>query len=140
MGSRGPIPKRVGDRLGHMTRAEKSAVTAVDVSGPVEIPQADEAWHPIALDWYRSLAESGQRKHMEPSDWAAARYVAEVMTKNLAAAKFSAQLFASVWTAMGDLLTTEGERRRVKMEINRKPPKPDGESAKVSNLDDYRNL
>lgn len=140
MGSRGPIPKRTGDRLGHMTRAEKAAVTTVEVSGPVEVPPASESWHELARDWYVSLSASGQRRHMEPSDWQAARYVAEVMSKNLRASRFSAQLFAAIWTAMGDLLTTEGERRRVKLEINRKPAKPGGEPAKVARLDDYRDL
>ncbi len=140
MGTRGPIPKRMDARLGHVTKGEKAAVTSVDVTGPVEIPPAAESWNELARDWYLSLAKSGQAKHFEPSDWAAARYVAEVMTRNLDAGRFSAQLFAAVWQAMGDLLTTEGERRRVKLEINRKPAKPDGEPAKVSRLDDYRNL
>ncbi len=140
MGTHGPVPKRTADRLGHMTKAEKNAVTSVDVAGPVEIPPAEESWHPLAKDWYQSLAVSGQRAHMEPSDWAAARYVAEVMTRNLESGRFSSQLFAAVWTAMGDLLTTEGERRRVKLEINRKPAKPEGEDAKVTRLDDYRDL
>ncbi|MEU6204581.1 hypothetical protein ABZ814_13450 [Micromonospora musae] len=109
------------------------------MSGKVAVPPADEAWHELARQWYDSLASSGQAQFFEPSDWAAARYVAEVMTRNLEGARFSSQLFAAVWTAMGDLLTTEGERRRVKLEINRKPPKPEG-GGKVANLDDYRSL
>ena len=139
MGVRGPIPKRSDQRLGHVTKAEKSAVTQATVVGKVAVPPADGTWHDLAREWYESLAASGQAQFFEPSDWAAARYVAEVMTRNLESGRFSSQLFAAVWTAMGDLLTTEGERRRVKLEINRKPPKPES-GGKVANLDDYRNL
>jgi hypothetical protein len=139
MGVRGPVPKRTAQRLGHMTKAEKAAVTSVTMSGRVEVPPADPDWHELARSWYESLAVSGQAQFFEPSDWAAARYVAEVMTTNLQAGRFSSQLFAAVWQAMGDLLTTEGERRRVKLEIDRKPPKPEGQG-KVARLDDYRNL
>lgn len=139
MGARGPIPKRSDQRLGHVTKAEKAAVTQVTVVGSVEVPPADESWHQIAKDWYRSLAESGQAQHYEPSDWQAARLLAHELTRALRQ-KVSATLFSALWTAMGDLLTTEGERRRVKMEINRKPPKPEGDAAKVTRLDDYRNL
>ncbi len=127
-------------RLGHVTKGEKNAITSINVTGPVAVPPVNPSWHELARDWYESLSTSGQARHFEPSDWAAARYVAEVMTQNLNASRFSAQLFAAVWQAMGDLLTTEGERRRVKLEINRKPPKPDGGPGKVARLDDYRAL
>lgn len=139
MGVRGPVPKRVNERLGHITKAERDSVASVDMVGEVEVPPVDESWHELAREWYVSLSTSGQAQFFEPSDWAAARYVAEVMTRNLEAGRFSSQLFAAVWTAMGDLLTTEGERRRVKLEVNRKPPKPEG-GGKVASLDDYRNL
>jgi len=138
VGVRGPVPKRTENRLGHMTKAEKAAVTSVEMAGKVEIPPADKTWHQIAVDWYESLAESGQAKFYEPSDWQAARLLAHELSRALRQ-KVSATLFAAIWTAMGDLLTTEGERRRVKMEINRKPAKPES-SAKVANLDDYRAL
>lgn len=136
--TRGPVPKRSTERR---RRNKESQVETVELSGlgPVKAPPADENWHPIALDWYRSLADSGQSKFYEPSDWQAARYVAEVMTKNLRAKRFSAQLMASVWAAMTDLLTTEADRRRVRMEIER----GDGEGEKkppagVTAIGDYR--
>jgi hypothetical protein len=136
MGTRGPIPKRQAEQMGHRTKAEKSAVETVAASGQVAIPSADPNWHDIAVDWFDSLKASGQAQFFEPSDWAAARYVAEVMTKNLNAGKFSAQLFASVWTAMSELLTTEGARRRVRVEVHRQsePEIPEG----VAAIDAYR--
>ncbi|MGW4114812.1 phage terminase small subunit [Actinosynnema sp. NPDC004786] len=140
MGARGPIGKRSEARAGHRTKAEQAETEQVVVenAGPVEMPAPMAGWHRIAKDWYLSLHTSGQGRFMEPSDWQAATFVAEYMTKLLADEKFNARGFASIWSAMNDLLTTEGARRRVKLEINRRTP---GEAhPDVPNLDDYRDL
>src|SRR5688572_8527359 len=112
MGTRGPAPKRIQERLGHISKATKAEVSTVVRQGPVRVPAADKNWHPIALRWYRSLKDSGESEWYEPSDWAAAQYVAQAMSKNLSDQKFSAVLFSSVWSAMESLLTTEAARRR----------------------------
>ena len=137
MGVRGPVPKRTSERLGHLTKAERASSATVDVAGPVIVPPPDETWHPLASEWYLSLAESGQKKFFEPSDWAAARLVAFEMTRMLADAPSPTQ-FKAIWTAMGELLTTEGARRRVKVEISRKPLA--AAPASVANLADFRDL
>lgn len=139
MGVRGPIGKRSTAQAGHRTKAEKAEVETVAVSDdPVEMPEPNPEWHPIARDWYVSLSQSGQARFMEPSDWAGARYVAEAVSQNLKGDKFSAMLFSSVWSAMNDLLTTEGARRRVKLEIDR-GGQADETPAGVAVLNDYRN-
>jgi hypothetical protein len=122
MGARGPVGKRTEERMGHRSKAERAGVgTKVTVDAPlVKQPPPDNGWHPIAHSWYTSLAASGQCRFFEPSDWTAARLLAEVMTRNLASEnRFSSQLFAAVWAGMNDLLTTEGSRRRVKLELER---------------------
>ena len=138
MGVRGPVPKRTSQRLGHLTKAEKAASTVVDVAGAVPVPTADPAWHPTATAWYASLSESGQVKQMEPSDWAAALVVAGELTRMLKDDFPNAAMFRAVWSAMNDLMTTEGARRRLKVEINRRPlsaaPSP------VAQIDDFRDL
>jgi hypothetical protein len=73
----------------------------------------------------------------EPSDWATAQYVAEAMSRGLESPRFSAQLFAAVSSAMTELLTTEGARRRARLEIERGPVQ-DKEPAAVTALSDYR--
>ncbi|MFJ4701966.1 hypothetical protein ACIP5N_27775 [Streptomyces sp. NPDC088768] len=83
-------------------------------------PPADEAWHPIARRWYDSLTVSGQSFFFEPSDWAQAAYVAEAMSRNLAQGqRLSGQLFAAVIAAASELLTTEGARRRLRIELSK---------------------
>lgn len=123
MGTRGPVPKRTSQRLGHLTKAEKSESTTVKASGPVKIPDPDPLWHPLARDWYVSLGESAYHKLMEPSDWAAARLVAGEVTRMLELPP-NAALFGKVWAAMGELMTTEGARRRLKVEVERRQLSP----------------
>jgi len=133
--TRGPVPKRSSERR---RRNKDSQVESVKpLRERVDQPPAEDRWHPIARDWYESLAESGQAQFFEPSDWQYARVVADALSRNLKQrAKFSAVLFASVTSAMNDLLTTEGARRRVRLEIERAGI---GETpASVTAIADYR--
>jgi hypothetical protein len=136
VGKRGPVPKRSSER--RRRNKESKTQTAPAQSGAVvKRPPVSSHWHPIAKSWFKALDDSGQSQFFEPSDWQAARYVAEFMTRHLKGNRPSAQLFAAIWAAMTDLLTTEGARRRVRLEIERdsgeeKPP------AGVTALADYR--
>jgi hypothetical protein len=131
------VPKRVSQRLGHLTKAEKAAATVLKAAGAVDIPPLDESWHDLAKDWYRSLSESAQKTLMEPSDWSAARLLAGEITRMLNGDPNAAML-GKVWAAMGDLMTTEGARRRLKVEVERRPVS--AAPAAVAQLDDYRSL
>src|SRR5690554_6789972 len=100
----GPLPKRSSERR---RRNKVPGETTVYRSGRVRVPALPkDGVHPIARRWYNSLRQSGQSEYFEPSDWAAAQYVAHAMSKNLEG-KFSSMLFSAVWTAMDSLLTTE---------------------------------
>jgi len=135
--TRGPIPKRSDQRRRRNTTEPTARV--VPPAAPVPQPPLGFPAHPVAEAWYRSLADSGQAKHYEPSDWAAARLVAFDLTRHLNARRVSAQMLAALWTAMGDLLTTEAARRRVRMEIDRNGDGvTDAERARLARLDDYR--
>lgn len=135
MGARGPVGKRKQDRLGNVTKAELESVTHARGADVVEVPAPDPEWHEIARDWFASLAQSGQSRFYEPSDWQRARYVAEAMSRNLNAGRFSAQLFAAVISSAGELLDTEGARRRLRLELERGKVDDAGD---VFSLDDYR--
>lgn len=143
MGARGPIGKRSEERMGHRAKSEKDSITKAPSGPPAEVPdlpEPDEMWHPIARDWYLSLRESGQAAFYEPSDWAMARYVAELMSRGLDSDRApNGQYVAALNSAMSSLLTTEGDRRRARMELERK--KPAGpQLASVSPLDSYRDI
>jgi hypothetical protein len=155
VGTRGPIPKRVDERLGHETKAELAAVTKAPAARKVPVPAADPEWHPVALRWYRSLKRSGQARFYEPSDWSAAYLVAESMSrdlgeqfvgfrgigKDLTEAVFEkipikgASLGAYL-KAFAVLGVSEGDRRRMQIELQR--PQPAEQDGTVVQLDDWR--
>lgn len=130
----GPIPKRDAERR----RRNKPQVPTSTAAGAadVEVPAADPSWHPIALRWYESLAQSGQSHWYEPSDWWTAQYIATAMSRNLAqGGKMSSVMFSAVLSGMTELLTTEGARRRARVELEKAEPEAD---PSVTALDDYR--
>ncbi|MFG3046234.1 hypothetical protein ACGFZR_15060 [Streptomyces sp. NPDC048241] len=142
MGTRGPIPKRTEERRRTNKDDGPGLITAAS-GAPTDLPDlpdADPLWHPIAADWYLSLRESGQAAFYQPSDWAVARYAADLMSKVLMSERGpNGQLVAALNSVMSSLLTTEGDRRRARMELERK--KPAGpQLASVSPLDSYRDI
>lgn len=141
MGARGPIGKRSEERMGHRSKEEKGSVTKAPSGAPddlPDLPDPDPLWHPIASDWYLSLRESGQAAFYQPSDWAVARYAADLMSRVLLSERGpNGQLVAALNSVMASLLTTEGDRRRARMELERRKPSS-AASATVTALDDYR--
>ncbi|MGL4300279.1 MAG: hypothetical protein ACRCW4_14520 [Candidatus Neomicrothrix subdominans] len=100
------------------------------------VPAADDGWHPVARIWYDSLGRSGQSQFYTSSDWATAYLLAESMSRELhpqpivvgrgpdaviemhAVPPKGASLAA--WLkGMAALMTTEGERRRARLELER---------------------
>jgi hypothetical protein len=135
MGARGPVPKRSTERRRRNKEAKPEQVQPLVAS--VAAPKPNARWHPLAKDWFVSLGESGQARFFEPSDWQAARYVAEMLSRQLREKRPSAQFFQSIWSAMSDLLTTEAARRRVRIEVDRDHGDPE-QPAGVTALADYR--
>lgn len=132
MGTRGPVPKRTEQR--RRTNKPKVATITGPTTSLVEAPAADEAWHPIAKRWYESLQASAQKQWYEPSDWATAYLVAESISRDLRpqvvgitergevvteVIPLKGSSLAAYLRAMGNLLTTEGDRRRASVELQR---------------------
>ncbi|MDT0267988.1 hypothetical protein RM844_17040 [Streptomyces sp. DSM 44915] len=134
----GPVPKRSDQRRRRNASDGPEVVKAPGGAAP-DIPPADESWHPIAARWYASLRESGQSQFYEASDWAMAVYIAEAMSRNLAAGRFSAQLLQTVLSGMTDLLTSEGARRRARVELERNNSADDAQEAeRMALMNSYR--
>lgn len=138
MGSRGPVGKRSDQKLGHRAKSETENVTKAPAAPTVSPLEPDEEWHPVARQWFDSLAASGQSRFYEPSDWATAYLIAESMTRDLkpqfvgfaqtgrdtTEAEFQTiplkgASLAAYLKAMGNLLVTEGDRRRAQLELQR---------------------
>ena len=117
-GSGGPPPKRSDQRV----RRNKDVVDieTIRIEDPVDVPELGfEDPHPMIADFWKSLTLSGQNINYEPSDWQFARWTLHWMDQLMKSEKPSAMMLQTVNSALSDLLVTEGERRRVRMEIER---------------------
>lgn len=92
----------------------------------------------MARDWFASLAESGQSRFYEASDWQTARIWAEVLSRQLSSEKLSAVMVQAWAGSAAELLTTEGARRRAQLELQRGTLIDEDEDASVTALDRYR--
>ena len=92
----------------------------------------------ISRRWYESLHTSGQSQFYQDSDWRFAEFVVAGMDAFLE--KPSAGMFSAVVSAQSQLLTTEGERRRSRLELEAAAASGGAEEdgADVSELDQYR--
>jgi len=142
----GPVPRRSADLA--RPRERKGGDVVPVTKGqlrPVRIPAADKDWHPIAKRLYNSLKKSGQADFYQQSDWALAWSICEDLSYYKTPltnrdgeqySKRSGQMLQTIYTAMERLLVTEGDRRRVRIELS--APEEEGESAAVLAIADYR--
>lgn len=110
-----------------------------DEQAEVELDEPTPEWHPVAEGWYLALARSGQAIFYEPSDWATAYLVAgqislalEPRPVQIGVDGEGAPIFRTMVMPMpgatlnailkagSSLMTTEGDRRRLRMELERK--------------------
>lgn len=132
-GPRGQVPKHSSQRR---RRNADSIPQKVAVRGAaVTQPPLRDGLHPLAVGWYTALAESGQSRFYEPSDWAHAQVVAEAIDAFVTERR--ANMLGAIMSASSNLLVTEGDRRRLRLELTRTVADPDEEAA-VASLDDYR--
>ena len=118
----GPVPKRSEERI--RRNKPEFEITKINADGVVEQPELGLSDpHPITADFWESLADSGQAKFYEPSDWQFARFTLHFADQLLKSSRPSAQMLQGVNSALSDLLVSEGARRRVRMEVERQKTK-----------------
>lgn len=145
--------------------AGKAAKTATrGVLKPVHRPAPDPEWGKVAKMAYKALLTSGMADFYQDSDWATAwivlseldvyRTKGPIMVKDDVTGKMvqatdadgnpmtypthrpSGQMFQAIMAALATLGMTEGERRRMKIELSE--PVPDGPSASVTAIAAYQ--
>lgn len=118
----GPPPKR-SDQRRRRNKPDENQPTLTVVKDSalrpvVKAPRVSPSWHPLMKDWFRSLKQSGQSRFYEPSDWQTARLLAEVMSQELNNGEgVKASMLSEFNRAAASLMTTEGERRRLRVEL-----------------------
>lgn len=156
----GPVPKRKAQRRRQNTDGVE--IESAPGAPRVRVPRADPKWHPVARAWFNSLGRSGQARFYEPSDWALATLMAESMSRDLAPQfvgfeegtdsegnafvrpclqrlPMKGASLAAYLKGMSNLLVTEGDRRRLRLELER--PGPAGVQAtdpKVARMSEHR--
>lgn len=119
----GPIPNRSDQRV--RRNLPDVPVEAVQAIGIVLVPELGiDNPHPVIEEMWESLKNSAQKKYYEPSDWAYAKltmYVANEMLTYTNGKAISSMKLAAVDSMLTKLLMTEGDRRRLRIEIERKP-------------------
>lgn len=114
----GPVPKRSDQRV----RRNKDVVgiDTVQAVGEVKVPRLGlDNPHSMVVDFWDSLTGSAQSQYYEPSDWQYARWTLYWMDSTLKSGKPSAILIQTINQAFGELMVSEGSRRRLRMEVER---------------------
>lgn len=131
----GPVPKRSESRT-RRNKPENEGGIPLSKGERVEyrVPPVDSSWHPRAKQWYRSMARSGMRDYYELSDFEYARILCDALTEYYK--RPTAMMLATILQGMTSLGVTEGERRRMRIELE--DPKEAETSASLVAIDTYR--
>ena len=127
----GPAPKRESQR--RRRNKDGGQVEKGTLAVDVEQPEPRDGLGPRAEAWYRSLATSGQAEFYTDSDWQVALICAEAIDLFMSTGR--ATLLAEIRALQSQLLATEGERRRARLELERVTEEV---PADVSDLDEHR--
>lgn len=137
LGITGPVPNRSDDLARPRSRkgGDRTEITRGELR-PVTVPDPDPDWHPIAIALWESLLTSGQADFYQDSDWAFAFSLMDDLSLYKQSTRRSAQMLQVINSSMERLLVTEGDRRRVRIELS--APVPDEDEATVAVMADYR--
>ncbi len=121
-----PVPKREDMRRNRNTRPADHAET--DEVG-VPAPPLGPGFSPLGVDFYESLVKSPQSQFFTHSDWYQARLGARLLSDYEAEGKVT--LIQQFNALSVRLLTTEGDRRRHRLELEKADKEP-GQGWKVA--------
>jgi hypothetical protein len=109
--------KRNGSRLGH----SPVPIDTVPVSGDAIVwPDPDSGWCPIAVAWYIAHRDEDAR-YRSSTDVASLFMWSSVIDRAFRSPRLSGQLLAVIRQAEAAHGSTEGDRRRLRIELDRRP-------------------
>ena len=117
--TRGPVPKRSSQRrrTNHDTPIEKVRNVSTGVPEP-----ADPAWQVSVQELWTALGDSPMSQYYTPADWAFAWLTCDILTealttRNQQTGMLNASMLTACMANLARLGTTEGDRRRIRMEV-----------------------
>lgn len=137
----GPVPKR-SDQRRRRNKPGGPELVKIDVTSPArEAPETPGGWHPLVKDWFESLKLSGQAVFYQPSDWVSAKIAGQVLSDALLSGEpLKANLLSEFNKMAADLMTTEGQRRRLRVELTNRGKKAEQGGGQAAALDEYRKM
>jgi hypothetical protein len=126
------VPKR-SDVRRRRNKPEGVQVVKARSGDDIVWPDAPESWTPLIVELYESLQVSGQAQFYEQSDVALARVVLDSLSVTTGSGRINGQLFSAAMSVLSNLLVTEGDRRRARIELER-----GGDLAEVTPIKNYR--
>lgn len=117
--TRGPVPNRSDDLARPRERKGSDIVPVTKgTARTVRWPSPDPEWNQLAKDIYSGCKTSGQADYYQQSDIALLRSLMDDLTvaKRNPSVR-SGQLLQTIYTQLSNLLVSEGDRRRVRIEL-----------------------
>lgn len=122
----------------------------VEIADAVAIPPADPNWHPKAIALYQGLVDSATARIYEPSDWQTAQLLCEDYSRELKPRKVQVGVdgmgepilvemempmpgakVTAILRGLSALIATEGDRRRLQIEVKRRGAVQHGNETKT---------
>lgn len=145
----GPIPKRKAERRrrnktdqsGNPNQPDTLVVDpdALEDVSMLDAPDPDPNWHPLARMTYERVKRSAVRELYEHSDWAVLFIALDQLSRHLSPQPVVVQsgpqagqvvmvevpmngaALGAIFKVFGSLMLTEGDRRRLRLEVERRP-------------------
>lgn len=145
----GPVPNRSGNLSRERDAHRGGKEITKGVMRPVDIPEAPSTWDPVAQMVWESMRASGISDFYQQTDWAYAYVVLSELSayrtpgfnketgEDYPTHRPSGNMFAAIMSAMTSLGLAEGDRRRMRIELEN-PPTDQAVVAVVA-IDKYRN-
>lgn len=162
----GPVGKRDSERRRRNKPViETTTVDIADlISQDVLLPEADPDWEPLTHSYWESFARSGQAVFYEPSDWMTAYMLMEVLDRHLKpqdirtgeirpaqqeggeveyvftpkVVPLPGNVLSSILKGLTSLMATEGDRRRLKIELERRAAREAAAEGTVTDITQRR--
>lgn len=161
-GERGPIGKRSDERRRTNTPESMGQLPVAKGVGrfDFDIPEPDDAWHPLARQLWDGLVDSGMSDYYQFADWAAAHIMCETLSRELLPQfvgfqdRFDRGLgimehlptkmklpikggnLTAILRMFAILGVTEGDRRRLNIELQRGPAEENPDDAAMATVTD----
>ena len=145
MGARGPAPNR-GNDYSNASNARRAAqrsgkVTTV-AAHKARIPEPNPDWHHVCKMLWEAAHNSGQCAFYQETDWVFLYSILDDLSAAKAkyhvdgSGKPPAILLQMIYSAMSSLGFTEGDRRRMRIELDN--DSPDVEDESITAISDYK--